>query len=420
MRLRIGLIIILISIFSYHAAFANEILTWKDCLIEASRNHPDLISAGEVIKQSESNKFIAASQNYPQISADGKISTTYTKGLGSANHFSYGLSANQLLFDGFNTIYQIKAAKENINVSRESFRFISGQVRWRLKTAFIEVLKNQKLIQLAEDILKIRQQNLQLITLRYKSGMEHRGALLTSQANVAQAEFEIKEAKRSLLLAQRQLNKEMGKEEFSTVSVNGNFFINLDFNQMPEFKILAEKNPNYLKAVAQKNAAGYEIESSRAEFVPKISLSGDIGRSGNSWPADQTDSGASLNVSLPIFEGGSRVAQLSKAKSQYRQLQANEVSSKDGIIVSLQESWNALANAVETIEVQNKFMQAAEERSKIAEAQYSVGSITFDNWTIIQDDLVRQKKNLLDAQANALLAQANWIQAQGETLEYEE
>jgi outer membrane protein TolC len=61
---------------------------------------------------------------------------------------------------------------------------------------------------------------------------------------------------------------------------------------------------------------------------------------------------------------------------------------------------------------------AAEERAKIAEAQYSLGLLQFDNWTIIEDNLVSAKKAFIDAQANALLAEANWVMAKGETLEY--
>jgi outer membrane protein TolC len=64
-------------------------------------------------------------------------------------------------------------------------------------------------------------------------------------------------------------------------------------------------------------------------------------------------------------------------------------------------------------------LTATEERSKIAQAQYSIGLMSYDNWTIIEDDLVSAKKNLLNAQAAALLAEANWILAKGETLEHE-
>jgi outer membrane protein TolC len=84
----------------------------------------------------------------------------------------------------------------------------------------------------------------------------------------------------------------------------------------------------------------------------------------------------------------------------------------------LEQTWAALQDAVDNVEVQRKSLIATEERSNIAQAQFSTGFISYDNWTIIEDNLVNAKSAFLDAQANALLAEANWVQAKGETLEY--
>jgi outer membrane protein TolC len=121
---------------------------------------------------------------------------------------------------------------------------------------------------------------------------------------------------------------------------------------------------------------------------------------------------------MPIFEGGLRLAQVSKAQAAYRQAEADERSKRDSVVVTLEQAWADLQDAIGTVEVQHKSLEATGERSKIAEAQYSAGFIDFDSWTIIEDNLVKAKKSFLDARANALLAEANWIQAKGETLEY--
>ena len=122
---------------------------------------------------------------------------------------------------------------------------------------------------------------------------------------------------------------------------------------------------------------------------------------------------------MPIWEGGAGQARVTQARSVYRQRQAQERSTRDSVVVTLQQSWDDLQDAIETVKVQQDFLTAAEERDKIAAQQYSVGLISFDNWTIIEDDLVSSKKSFLDARVNALLAEAGWIEAKGETLEYE-
>ena len=99
------------------------------------------------------------------------------------------------------------------------------------------------------------------------------------------------------------------------------------------------------------------------------------------------------------------------------QAQAEAQSGRDSVILTLEETWTELQDAIDKVQVQKKFLEASEERAKIAQAQYSSGLILFDNWIIIENDLVKTKKSFLDAQANALIAEANWIQAKGGTLD---
>jgi len=124
-------------------------------------------------------------------------------------------------------------------------------------------------------------------------------------------------------------------------------------------------------------------------------------------------------MSLPIFEGGSRKARVSKARAAFNQTQADERSGRDGVLLTLEEAWADFQDAIDKVRVEQKFLEATGERGRIAQAQYSTGLISFDNWTIIEDDLVRAKKSFLDAQANALVAEANWIQARGGILDEE-
>ncbi len=398
---------------------ADQLLTWKDCLREAAKNHPDLIAAQEQVIQQQASKTITASNHYPQVSANASASSTDSKSSSSSNNFSYGASASQLLFDGLKTINDVNAASANIKASQENFKFTSATVRFRLRQAFINLLKAQELLNLTDEIYKIRQSNVDLITLRYQSGTEHKGALLTAQANLSQATFEINQAKRGLETAQRQLTKELGRREFSPVTVKESFEVSDTATQKPDFEALSKNNPSLLKIEAQKNAAAFNIKSNQGEFWPEISLNGDISKSDDRWPPHGQETSGGVHVSLPLFEGGRLVANVSQAKSAYRQIEQQERSTHDGIVLSLQQQWGGLQDSIEKVKVQQSFLDAVTERAKIAEQQYSVGLISFDDWTIIEDDLVSNKKFFLDAQANALLAEASWVQAKGETLEYE-
>ncbi|MDD4895114.1 MAG: TolC family protein, partial [Candidatus Omnitrophica bacterium] len=302
--------------------------------------------------------------------------------------------------------------------SQQSYRFTSSEVRLRLRTAFVNLLNAQEAIRVTEDIVRIRRGNLELITLRYESGLEHRGALLTAEANLAQANFELAQAKRDVVLAQRELTKEMGRKEFVPMLVKADFKVVDSAEQRPDFETLANRNPSLKQVIAQKNAAEFSLKSAYANFSPSLSGQAGADKNGSRWSPKGNEWNLGLTLSMPIFEGGLRFAQVSQAKALLNQLRANERSTKDGVIVSLEDAWVSLRDAIETVDVQYKTLIAAEERSKIAEAEYSIGFMTYDNWTIIEDNRVNAKLSYLSAQTNALLAEANWIQAKGEVLEY--
>jgi outer membrane protein TolC len=397
---------------------AEEILTWGTCVKEAAKNHPDLIFAEEAVHQEVAAKAIAASGLYPQVSASLDVGTVNTNGK-STKDYAYGASATQLVFDGFKTVHNVGAASENIIAARQSYRFASSQVRLDLRTAFISLLRAQEMIKVTSEIVKIRRDNLVLIALRYQSGLEHKGALLTAEANLAQARFDFAQSVRNVIFAQKKLTKEMGRREFHPMIVDGDFTVRDDAKIKPDFEVIIAKNPTLLRAAAEKNAASFGIKSAYANFAPLFSGTASADRNGATWPPDESRWTMGLVLTLPLFEGGLRHAQLAQAKAVYRQAEADERSARDSAVVALEQNWAALRDAVETVSVQRKTLDAARERSHIAQAQYSIGMIAYDNWTIIEDALVRAKSALLDAEANALLAEARWIQAKGETLEYE-
>lgn len=398
---------------------AESPLKWEDCLREAAHNHPDLIAAQELVVQSQADKKSIISGALPQFTADLNASTVDLSTTGSTNVFGYGVSGSLLLFDGFKTLRNISASSEKIKAAGENFRFASASVRFALREAFVDLLKAQELIVLTEEIYHLRKSNLELIALRYESGTEHKGALLTAKASVSQSLFDIENAKRGLMRAQKKLSKELGRDQFSFLQVQGDFNIVLDLNAVPDFEKIAQNNPVFLQIVAQKNAAVFDVQSSKGDFLPSVVLNAKAQEEDRHWLPEESGTSATVKVSVPLFSGGANVARLSKAQSVLRRLIQQERSQKQAIIYALEESWANFADAFENISVQRDFLAAYQERAKIAQAQYSTGLISFDNWTIIQDDLVGAQKRFLETQASALLAEARWIQAKGERLEYE-
>ncbi|MDD5645525.1 MAG: TolC family protein, partial [bacterium] len=333
--------------------------------------------------------------------------------------FAYSISGSQLIFDGFKTSNNVAEANQNLIANQYDYAVVSSNVRLNLRTAFSELLRAQELICLTEEIVERRKQNLALVELRYEVGREHRGSFLTARADLAEAEFEAKQAKRNILFAQTKLIKQIGWEEKVPVEVDGVFKATENFSDDPDFEYLADNNPFLKELAAKKDASRYGLKSSKSDLFPEVYLTSSAARTGPKWPPREEEWGVGFSVSFPLFEGGRRISEISRAEAEVKEALAEERSGRDSIIVTLEKTWVGFQDAVDNVVVREKFLEAAEERAKIARAEYSTGIINFDDWIIIEDNLVSTKKSYLNARANMLISEAEWVQAKGGTLGYE-
>jgi len=410
-------------------AKAEESLTWKDCVLEARRDHPDLASAREKINQSQAGKMLAVSDLLPQITGTSTASTAKTAASKSTspavsspkvNSYTYGLNGQQLVFDGFKTALDVEQAAKNVDSFRYNYAVTSSNVRLRLRTAFAALLRAQELVHLTEKIAERRRQNHEMIKLRYEAGRENRGSLLTAAADLSQAKFDVTQATRAIDLARRQLGKELGRTAWAPLEAKGNFSVSDRDKTRPDFDRMAETVPLLRQLIVQKEAAQYGFKSSQAAFFPQVYVSGSLGRTDAHWLPERNAWTAGASVSLPIFDGGALVSGLDKNRALYNQAQADEKSGRDGVLLTLERTWTAFCDARDQVDVQKRFLEAAEEREKISEAQYSSGLVSFNDWIIIENNLVTAEKSYLNARADALVAEANWTQAKGETLDEEQ
>jgi outer membrane protein TolC len=416
----ITLLVIVCFLSSSALAYSQDTLTWQECVRQAKQNNPELASVKENIMQALADKDISLSAALPQVDADASAKRSKASGRDKTNTYSYGISGSQLVFDGFKTASEITAASKIVDAQRYNYALASSNIRFDLRQAFVSLMRAQELIHITESIAKRRKQNFELVTLRYKGGREHKGALLTAEADFAQAEFEVEQAKRSILLSSRELVKQLGVSIAIPLKAKDEFVLYRDYSIKPSVEDIADSTPFLQELISRKDAAIYNVNSREADFMPKVYLAGSFGRTNDDWPPKNDEWSTGLSVSLPIFEGGRRVSEVSKAKSKLSQAISDTHSGRDTVLVALERSWKDLQDAIANVSVQNKFLEAADERAKITRAQYSTGLATFNDWIIIEDNLVKAQKAHLNAQAEMLLAEAYWTQAIGGTLEYDE
>ena len=444
--IRYFFIILLLTCPDINKAWADETLLWQDCVKEAKKSHPDLVSALEKIKQAKAVKEITRSAYLPQIGFDASEVTSKrpafgvsgssvelvsssssgssSGGSGGGNNrsttYQFEATAQQLLFDGFKTSYNLSANERSITAAKYFYDVTSSNIRLRLRTAYVNLLAAKEFLKVVRDIEGRRRQMLDMVRLRYEGGREHKGSLMTSEADLVQAIYDVAQATRNIYVYQRQLTKELGRSKFMFVDAVGDFDVKETVRLLPNFENIAETNPLLRQLIAQKEAAKFGINSAYAQYYPQIFVDGSAGNTNTIWPPDKNQYSIGTSLTFPIFDGGNTYATVKKAKGAFGQAEADERSGRDGVIFTLANTWTQLQNTIDNVEVQKKSLDATQERAKIAEAEYAIGLLSYDNWIIIENNLVAAKKSYVTAQNAALTAETNWVQAKGGTLDYDQ
>ncbi|MBT3180991.1 MAG: TolC family protein [Deltaproteobacteria bacterium] len=399
----------------------EAVLSWQECVIEAAKANPELAASLHVVEQRKAEKWVETSPLLPQFTTEASISRVDNfSGTGRRDNNTYSVRGEQLLFDGFKAYSDFKSAEQALKASEETYTVASSDIRYNLRKAFVELLKSQTLVPITAGIIERRKQNLGMIRLRYESGREHEGSLLLAEADFAQAEYDHRKANRDISVAQYELRKTMGWYDDRPIRAKGSFKLHKEVGAKPNLRKLAENHPIVQRSLAEKGAAKYELKAAKAEFFPEFNAYAEAGKvrgggfsnSSNGWLAG-------LSASLPILEGGRRIANTDRARAKLMEAKSNEVSEYDTVLTGLETAWQNLKDAVELYRVRNKYLKADEVRAKISRAQYANGLLIFDNWIIIEDNYVRSQKSNVEAEANMLIAEAEWIRAKGETLNYE-
>ncbi|MCX8094276.1 MAG: TolC family protein [Candidatus Goldbacteria bacterium] len=417
------LFFLILVLFIFKINLAAEELTWQMCVDEALQNNPQISQAKAKLDQAKANAWAAKASLFPQISVSAGASrrgNEFSNLTSDPTSYSYGASVRQLLFDGFQSLNNINKSNEEIEVAELNYKITSASIRYKLRQAYVNLMKAQELLNITEDILSRRKKQYQDIKMRYNAGREHKGSLLNAEASLAQAEFEKEQANRNFIVAKQVLAKELGRQDYNELSVKTDFNLANNLDMQPDFNGLLIKNYNYILLEKSKKIAEYSDASSIGAFFPSINLNGSVSRGGDEFPPQEnTNWSAGINLSLSLLDGGLLLAKKNAADAYLKQTEEELKYGENDIILNIEQTWNNLIDAKKQNEIQEKFLSAAYERAKIADVQYSNGLINFDNWTIIQDNLVSSKKSYLNSQVNLLLAEAAWIQITGGTLEDE-
>lgn len=423
-RHTIRLILTATFLFSASPAPATERITWQDCVDRVARQNPEIAAAREKLSSSTSKKKAAYSGFLPKLTGSGNVnrgnsySFSQLGGVplntpaGDSSVSSVSLQLTQNIFAGFRDASLVEQTQANEEVSVATLDQSAVQASYDLRSAFAGLLYAQSYLDLSERIIKRREENAQLVELHFESGIENKGSVMLSKAFVGQARYDKTVARNDFDVARQQLARVMGLDDAKEFTISGGMPLS-EPGPEPDLKAIAKATPVYRQSQAEEASRRAGVDLARANFYPSLDLTGTLSAQGNNGPPSTSKRSLMLGMSLPIFAGGQDYHSYKSAAAEYAAASYQRQGTDLKLLPTLKKAFRSWAESVEKVRVDKAFVEAAEVRAEIARKKYNNGLLSFDEWDIIENDLINKQKAYLVSERDRALAEAAWELAKG-------
>jgi len=420
-------------------SLADDSLSFEQCVEQTIEHNPELKASRYSLNVSVFQEKAAHSQYLPQISLNASANrgssgssfgsfsgtdlgssnsqgnsngTTSGSGSGVNNSYSQNISLNQKIFSGFDTEAKVNQATATVDVNRAILQATKARISFDLKSAFANLLYSQNYIALTQNIIKRRQENLKIVELRFQAGSENKGSFLLSKASLDQANFDALQAKNSAGVSVQTLAKVMGLDQSLELKIKGKVPVS-PADKKSDLEKAALDTPDYIQALAQENVSKAALDLARAPFYPSLSFTTTAGRQESDSSSDKNRWQLGFNLSYPLYTGGEDTFQREAALVGFLSASASKQNILKQTIVKLKQAYSSYTEAIELVKVAQSFVDATLARSEIARGKYNNGLLSFEDWDIIENDLITRQKALLQNERDRIVAEATWEQTQG-------
>lgn len=405
-------------------SFQDEAL--NQAIDDALRTNYDLQSSQASVDALLGKFDQAKSYLYPQINAstsldrkavDNASNGGYQLREGITSTYAGSLSLASYEIDLFG---KVRRANESARAALLSSEYASQTLKLAIASnvaaSYIKLSSLQGQINLAKENLNLTDEIIKLNELKYKHGVIAEPVLLQSLSEHESAKATLSQLEASRIAEESSYNLLLGRNPTSVSTSE------LDSITLPEIPAnlsanLLNKRPDIAAAEQNLISANARIGVARAAYFPSIKLTGMLGvqslelSSFVSNPARIWD--IAPTISIPIFSAGRIEGEIKSAEADRNQTLA---AYKKSIVSAFNDTDNALgqtAKAKEQITYQSARSKAIQKALMQSKLRYQVGTITYSDMLLVQQQWLQASQQLLIAKQNLLIATVSLYKALG-------
>ena len=345
------------------------------------------------------------------------------------NSFSKSARVSQPLLR-LDTWFNFKRSKSLTDAAEAEFAYEQQSLLVRTAELYFGVLRAIDNLNASVSEEKAIKKQLDQAQQRYEVGLS-----AITGVQEAQLAFDLSKAARinnegNLFSAREALNALIGREIFSLDQLGDALQISSPFpNSKEEWVQLALKNNYQLKAAyLRKDAAKSNARSAASNHLPKIDIVGSgsesetnqfnyegfsINGQGIPVPAVTGRRNYSIQLSMPLFQGGAVNSRRKQAYSQYSQADENTLFTERRIIQEVRSQFSNVNTLVANVTAQKQAVISATSALEATQVGYKVGTRNVVDLLQAEKNLYSAEKNLANAKYDYILANLRLALAAG-------
>lgn len=341
--------ILLFLLLAYHRAPAQEPWTLDDCVAYALEHNLQLNDFEYTTESNRESYRQSFRDLLPAINANSNYNIRFGRSVDpndnsiiTTDFFSnnYTLDASVDLFNGFQKLNAIKAAKFLYKATQEETMQQKYLLAFRVMQAFYDIRFVEGLVAISKEQLEVSKANYNLVNKQIELGLkagadlyEARSLLLTDELNVTRSENRLVAAKLSLM-------QEMNLQDSDDINIEAAIPEQTDGAIVTSDSLYAEAR-NFIPIIKarelQVKSAKKQLAATRGALYPSLALFGGYGTGyyettrdslGITIPfrdqlRDNTFQFVGLNLEIPISNGWSGRSRVKQQKIEYQRAQNN-------------------------------------------------------------------------------------------------
>lgn len=405
--------LVLCGLISAHTSVAA---TLNETLSETLKTNPQIqatgkehLAAEQALRQAKAGYLptLDAIASYGTQRTDSPFTKTLDGDKRTLHPYQAGLSANQNIFNGFATKNEVERNESHLRSVGHRFAGTAQDVALNAIEAYLNVLKEQDLVKLAQQNLQSHQEIYHLIEKRNTAGLDVGADLTQASGRLALAQSNLSSEQANLIDSQTHYLQIIGKLPEHLMLPNAPEAHWLPTSQEQAVKWAIERHPLLKSAQEDMSAAHAQHDASKSKYLPRLDfqLNATRAKDVSGIEGDNNKEEALLLLNYNLFNGGADYAR--NKETAYLYQQSTEIMHRTyrEVTESTQFSWNAWQLAQRQIALLQKHKNAASQSFQAYQQQFQLGKRTLLDLLDAQNESYDASRAYINGQYNKLFAQ---------------